>query len=398
MSRFIHVPLVLALVLAACGEQPPTAPSGAGASLTPASQVAARQRLAQRLAQALADPVLRTDLATRFATSDAPEGKLQFQRLARLEGDRLLARMAVRGGANAAELLADLDAARDLELYLPVAAQRAAWQGDASFLVATIGRDGEAPVAFDATGRRTILSPTTPPSTPVIALVPQEHDFDAPRPAFEMCGTVQCSGSGGDGGGAGSTPAGLYLVATNFDQSFESWLKGAPEYEFHVYGAVGTKPEQLACTSEVSGRDYQWNADQPSWRGSVALFTKADIDAYLARSPGGVIRIVAWEDDDKPCIPVSEGAFFNGVQKMLDELYKKWTGAKTDPWAVKGVKSAYAAFGLAQAVRNLIAGQDDLIGFGIERSVAGWAPGTANFVLKADGGITQGSFETVYRK
>jgi hypothetical protein len=398
MSRSILVPLTAALALASCGERSPvTHATDDPLVVTPAHATAARERLAARLAVALADPVLRTDLATRFATSTAPEGKLQFQQLARLEGNHLLARMAGSSGA-VADLLADLQAARDLELYLPVPAQRAAWQGDAGVLVATIARDGEAPVAFDATGRRTVLSPTAPPSVPVIALVPQEHDFSTPRPTFATCGSAECSGSGGDGGGERPNDPGLYLVATDFDHSFESWLKGAPEFEFHVYGTVGGKAEQLACTSEISGRDYQWNADEPSWRGEVALFTQTDIQQYLARNASGVIRIVAWEDDDQPCVPVSEGAFFNGVQKMLDDLYKQWTGAKTDPWSIKGVRSAIAAFGLAQAVRNFIAGQDDLIGFGVERSVAGWAPGTANFVLKADGGITQGSFETVYRR
>lgn len=397
MSRSILVPLAAALALASCGERLPTGAAPGAVPTTPAQATAARERLAARLAVALADPAVRDELAERFATSTAPEGKLQFQALTRLEGNRLLARMAGTSGS-VADLLADLDAARDLELYLPVPAQRATWQGDAGYLVATVARDGDSPVAFDAAGRRTVLSPTAPPATPVIALVPQEHDFTAPRPTFATCGNAECSGGGSDGGGTRPNDPGLYLVATDFDHAFESWLKGAPEFEFHVYGTVGGKPEQLACTSEVSGRDYQWNADQPSWRGSVALFTQADIQQYLARNSTGVIRIVAWEDDDQPCIPVSEGAFFNGVQKMLDDLYKQWTGAKTDPWAIKGVRSAYAAFGLAQAVRNFIAGQDDLIGFGIERSVVGWAPGTANFVLKADGGITQGSFETVYRK
>src|SRR5690606_13804654 len=104
-------------------------------------------------------------------------------------------------------------------------------------------------------------SATKAPGTPVIALVPQEHDFTRPRPNFAIC-YVNCDGDGTGGGNDGGGPLdgtpGLYLVATDFDDNHESWLKGAPEFEFHVYGEVGAKPEQLACTGESAGRAYQW--------------------------------------------------------------------------------------------------------------------------------------------
>jgi hypothetical protein len=222
----------------------------------------------------------------------------------------------------------------------------------------------------------------------VIALVPQETDFTTPRPTFATCYS-DCGGDGGsDGGGPIESTPGLYLVATDFDENHESWLKGAPEFEFHVYGEVAGKPEQLACTGESAGRAYQWNADETHWRGSVALFTAADIAQYKARNPSGIVRIVAWEDDDKPCVPVSDGAFVAELAKMIDNMFKSYTGAKTDPGWLKGVRSALAAFGLAEAMRNFINGNDDLIGLGVEASIVGWSPGSANFILKGEGGKT----------
>ncbi len=400
MSRRSLAPLLAVLAVVACSDREPitlTPPPDAAAAPVASSSRNARERLAQRLAVALADPALRTEFARRFAASDAPEGKLQFQALARADGNRLLARLATNGSSSIAELLGDLDAARDLEVYLPVPAHRAAWQGDAEFLVATIERDGEQPVAFNAAGERSLLSASAPPAVPVIALVPQEHDFDAPSPTFALC-YENCDAGSGGGGGYSATPPGLYLVAADFDHDFESWLKGAPEFEFHIYGEVNKKPEQLACTGERAGRAYQWNADNTSWRGSAALFTEADIKSYIARSAEGIIRIVAWEDDDKPCVPVSDGAFLADLTKMIDAMYKSYTGVKTDPAWFKGTRSALAAFGLAEAMRNFIAGTDDLIGLGIEASIAGWAPGTANFILKGDGAVTNGSFETMYRR
>lgn len=397
MSRRFLAPLLAVLAVVACSDHDAItlAPPDAAVTATAPNPRTARERLAARLAAALADPALRADFARRFATSDAPEGKLQFQALARADGNRLIARLAAQGGTMQ-EMLADLDAAHELELYLPVPAHRTAWQGGGDFLVATISHDGEQPVAFNAAGQRSLLSATAPPAVPVIALVPQEFDFESPRPTYMMC-YEDCDGGPG-GGGYSATPPGLYLVATDFDENHESWLKGAPEFEFHVYGEVAGKPTQLACTGETAGRAYQWNADDTSWRGSVALFTEADITQYIARNSKGVVRIVAWEDDDKPCIPVSDGAFVADLAKMIDGLYKGYTGVKTDPVWLKGVRSALAAFGLAEAMRNFIAGTDDLIGLGVEASIAGWAPGSANFILKGEGGETTGSFETAYRR
>jgi hypothetical protein len=391
MSRPFLVPLLAALAFAACGERNPAsiAPPDAAEPLHTAS--AARERLAARLAVALADPALRHEFATRFATSEAPEGKLQFQSLARSDGNRLLLRLTAGGGSSLSELLADLDAARGLEVYLPVASHREAWHGSADFLVATAASDHEAPVAFDSRGRRTTLSAHVPPTTPVIALVPQEHDFSRPAPA--MC-AANCGGSGG--GGWVGQPPGLYLVGTDFTESHESWLKGNPEFEVHLYGEIGGESEQLGCTGQHGGGPYTWDTNALSWRGQVALLTKADIDNYLGRNAKGVLRIVAWEDDDQPCVPVSDGNFLEQVVKVLDQLYKSITGAKTDSRVITGVKSAYAAYGLAQSVRNLIHGADDFIGLAIERSVVGWAPGTANFVIKGEGAVTNGSLETRY--
>ena len=72
----------------------------------------------------------------------------------------------------------EADDAPALEFYFPVPAHRARWQGDENILVATAWADGDAPVAFDTRGNRLVLSPDTPPDTPVLALEPVETDFN----------------------------------------------------------------------------------------------------------------------------------------------------------------------------------------------------------------------------
>ena len=96
----------LLLLAAACNDTelptaPPPAPESPATDAPAAvSRRAARERLASRLAVALADPALRADFARRFAQSDAPEGKLQFQRLARADNQMLLNRLASGGGGS----------------------------------------------------------------------------------------------------------------------------------------------------------------------------------------------------------------------------------------------------------------------------------------------------------
>ena len=167
MPRSMLVPLCAALLVAACSDHDPITLSDSPAVASDAASTA-RERLAARLAVALADPVLRQEFADRFATSDAPERKLQFQALARADGNRLLTRLAAHGSSSVTDLLADLDAARGLEVYLPVPEHREAWQGNANFLVATVARDGERPVAFNSAGSRSVLSANSPPAVPVM--------------------------------------------------------------------------------------------------------------------------------------------------------------------------------------------------------------------------------------
>jgi|CXWL01.1.fsa_nt_gi hypothetical protein len=399
MSRRLLCSTAFLFGLVACHGDDATAPTLAPPAGT-ATTVAAspRERLALRLAVALADPATRAALARRLDASRAPEGKLQFQALARADQGVLLASLARGGNTSLAELLGDLDAARPLELYLPVEAHRTAWHGDAALLVATIGQDGDAPVAFDLAGRRRVLSADTPPATPVLALVPQETDFTGGRPllaasCYDLCGVTSSTSTGNV-----SSAAGLYLTMSHFEDSFESWLKGKPEYEYHVYGLVaGSEAEQLACTGEHAGGYSSFDQNGPDWSGSAMLLSEQDRQRYASAHPGAPIRIVAYEDDDEACVPRIDGNRVAQLLSAVDAAYKSVTSGKVEPWYVKGVRAAPSLFNLYSAVRNIITTGDDLIGNAVETSVAGWVPGGANWVLKSDGTRTYGWFGTTYR-
>ena len=403
MSRHLSLLVLLALVGAACAD--PGAPTVAAVAPTATRANrpgAARERLAQALAVALADSTMRAVIKRRLDASNAREGKLQFQALVHADQGVLLASLARAAATSAADLLADLDAARGLELYLPVARQRATWPGDAHYLVGTIGNDGEAPIGFDGTGARQPLDPRLPPATPVLALVPQETDFTRGHPENVMACVDLCgSGDAATGGGSLSTSGGnrapgLYLVQSHFNLTYESWLKGEPEFEYHVYG-LGNDGQsvQLACTAEPASGPYRWDQNSLDWTGAAMLLSDADFNAYRAAHPGAPIRIVAWEDDDETCVDHADSGGISALIAAVDAAYRSVTSGKVDPWYVHGIRAAPSIFNLLTAIHNVILTNDDFIGNAVEGTITGDAPTGSNWVLKSNGTMTTGWFATM---
>jgi len=406
MFRRIAPVFCILAAAAGCSESgvtpAPTAPAAPTAATTaPAAHTAraAREHLTRALALALADPATRAAVKRRLDASNAPEGKLQFQALTRADGAALLVSLARASAATTADLVADLDAARGLELYLPVAKQRAAWHGDDDFLVATIGADSEAPVAFDTRGARQVLDPKTPPSTPVLALVPQETDFTSGHPEDLLACVDMCDPTAG--GGSSSPPnasvePGIYLVQNHFNETHESWLKGNPEFEYHVYG-IDDEGEsvQLSCTGEHAGGNYAWDQNTLDWIGSVMLLSDADYNAYQRLHPGSPIRIEAWEDDDEACVDHADGTSISQLVQSVDNAYRSITSGKADPFYVRGLRAAPSIFSLLTTLRNVILTADDFIGNAVEGTVTGDAPGTSNWVVKSAGTTTAGWFTTI---
>ena len=179
--------LVVGLV-AACTDRTspePMAERGQASRDTPS---AARERLARRIALALRDDEFRAQLKRDLDRSPVREGKLHFQRYLASAQTRAVATMARASNEPGGAVSLDAGRAPALELYLPVPAHRAAWTGDARILVATTADEREAPVAFSPEGERIVLSPSTPPDIPVLALVPVETDFDGAERAAGFLG------------------------------------------------------------------------------------------------------------------------------------------------------------------------------------------------------------------
>jgi hypothetical protein len=401
--------VALALLLAAaCGEDrpAPTAPAGPVALESPGDprdgQRARAEALARIVARGLADADTRAAVHAALAASPVREGKVHFQRLLAAPDRRALQGLARANGLSEAVLRGEADAAVPLELYLPVPAHRAAWDGGEEYLVATAFGDADAPVAFDRRGRRRLLSPVAPPDVPVLALVPVETDFDRAGVQLAECAGWDCGGGDGGGtavGGGGVLPSlsnqHLTLTFSQFKEKFEGWLKGDPEFEIHVLAPNGkdtTTYKSLQCVGEHAPSGYFWDTNATTWYGEAQVLKGTQMDAYETQWPGKAWMIMALEDDDTACEIKMNRDLVGDVLEQLDDLYRHYKGLKdkkvtTPEGAKRIVDAATTTANLFTAVATLIKTNDELIGFAIRDSVAVKAHPVGNYVLLRDGAV-----------
>jgi hypothetical protein len=394
MFRTIRLSALAAvLALAGCTDRtsPDIATETAQASRdTPA---AARERLAQRIAVALADDRFRAQLKQDLDRSPVREGKLHLQRYlssshARATGD--IARLT--GESNTA---VDLDARRApaLELYLPVPAHRAAWTGDDRILVATTGDERQPPVAFSPKGERLVLSATSPPDIPVLALVPVETDFDQVGRGSRLLG--------GPSGGASTPPPGLYMTNSHLVETFEGWLKGAPEIEVHILGQAGSSDSltSYSCAAGSASGYYHFDQNSLDWSGSVLLINQTQLNTYKSAHPGQNLRVFVVEDDDTSCQIKTDPARFSSLVKAVEAAYPMVTGGRdsTSVSLQKIWKRANAIQRLIKALASLIKTNDELVGNAVESTVVGESYPNSNWIIKGNNNKTNGWIKLVMK-
>ncbi len=419
MSPLAHRTALVAalLVTAACADRStpvePDQASPASISAAPANQQVRLERLARRFAIALRDDGFRAMVAASLQNSTEAEGKVHLQRF--LDGN--LGSVRRTWGALArepqAQLDADLEGSPPLEIYLPVPEHRRRWNGDVNLMVATAEGDGDRPVAFDPQGRRHLLDALRPPTTPVIALGRAESSFRAAAiPFFDGCMTCDTDPDGGGftgggpaagGGGVGGASVispGLYMTYAKYTQTFESWLKGEPEFEVHILGQDGgsNAMKSYQCAGEKAGVPYQFDQNSTEWSGSVLLFSQSQLDLYKSQHPGQAVRVFVVEDDDGPCVIKTDSARVARMFQQIATTYGTLTGGKDTTFSlVKSFKRAQSLFQMLKSVWSVITTQDDVVGNAIEDGVAREYFPNANWIVKGENNITNGAIRLEMR-
>jgi hypothetical protein len=391
-------PVAFALLAALNGcadREPATAPSAASSAEFAARETSHLERVARRFALALADPDFRAEVKRQLDASPFPEHKIHLRHFLAASGGRARGALArAGGGVREAEVDAEVEAAPQLEVYLPVPDHRARWNGGEDLLVATALQDRDEPIAFSLRGERQVLNPDRPPATPVLALVPVETDFDRPLAALQaICPPdLGCGGGGGGGIGAVAPSPGLYLTASHFVKDFEGWLKGSPEFEIHIMGQSGATDSltDYQCAGEHAAGPYAFDQNNLDWSGSVMLFSQSQIDSYKAKHPGQSFRIVALEDDDTACQIKVDQDRWKAVISSAGPIYRDITGAIDTASVPRLIKAAKNLQNFLSALASWITSSDDLIGNAIEDRIVGEYHVGANWIVKGETNVTNG--------
>ena len=394
MSRTTRrMALAAALALTGCTDRTSPDIPTESAQVIRDAPATARERLARRIALALADDGFRARLKQDLDRSPVRENKLHLQRYLSSSDARATRDLARLSGESNTAVELDARRAPGLELYLPVPAHRAAWAGDDRILVATTDNERHAPVAYSPTGERFVLNPTSPPDIPVLAVVPVETDFDeiARGPRLQ----------GGPTGGGSTPPAGLYMTNSHLVQTFESWIKGAPEIEVHILGQSGSTDslKSYSCAAGTASGYYRFDQNSLDWSGSVLLINQTQLNSYRSAHPKQSLRVFLVEDDDTSCQIKTDPARFSRLVKAVELAYPMFTGGRdsTSGGLQRIWKRAHAIQQLLKALASLIKTDDELIGNAVESSVVGESYPNGNWIIKGDGNRTNGWIKLVMK-
>jgi hypothetical protein len=386
-----------AVCLTGCSEQRSPVVTAEESEVRPMAEMDARrlpmERLARRVAMALTDPEFRAYVRRSLDGSPYVERKLPFSRFVGADGDRAGLAMARADGEDLPTVAADLRDAGGLEFYFPVPGHAEGWRGDDRILVATGVNDHEAPVAFDVRGKRIVLDPERPPAIPVLAVVPQETDFDA-LPGIQRAVCSYCDDAEGRPPAQPPLPPtsppapSLRMTYFTVNKDVEGWLKGSPEYEVHVMAPVSQTDTMhyrtLYCIGE--GGDRAWNNDDDSWRGDVTLMTGPELAAFHAAFPRNNFSILAIEDDDTSCEIKVDRDRFTAMVEAGSSAYSDYTGAR-DSLGMNGktLVAAKSFYDFLKAAANFFKTNDDTIGIAFANTVTGLYSADANWSWIGDG-------------
>lgn len=345
MRRFLVVltcsSLITASSTAGCRNDAPTeAPPATGTSLKvaslPTDSLALMRSVARGLAVALADTDIRAGLHAAFLRSTVRERKLHLQRFLKARGEELGRAVGRKSSFGELGWIRAVSQLPELEIYMPIPAQRAAWRGTSDILVAgfletdeEIREAGGTVTAYHTDSSSVEIAFNAVPDQPVIVIYPVETDFgaDGESPGATAPGATALAAASSIGGDIGPniifppgpTPvpsacssnnangASLYACHTSIPNpgQYEEFLRGSPEFSMAMFSFVPPPPGYLvdpatrrliACVNEDQTGSKFYNQDSDTWDGKALLLSRTALQAEL--SSGRRVMMVVWEDDN----------------------------------------------------------------------------------------------------
>jgi hypothetical protein len=177
-------------------------------------------------------------------------------------------------------------------------------------------------------------------------------------------------------------------------ETFESWVKGAPEIEVHILGQSGSSDSltSYSCAGGDASGAFRFDQNSLDWSGSVLLITQTQLNSYKSAHPNQNFRVFLVEDDDTPCQIKTDPARFSTLVKTVEAAYPTLTGARdsTSGGILRIWKRANAIQKIIKALASLIKTNDELIGNAVESSVVGEVRPNSNWIVKGENNRTTG--------
>jgi hypothetical protein len=186
------------------------------------------------------------------------------------------------------------------------------------------------------------------------------------------------------------------VTRAEYVESFESWLKGDPEFDIHVLGKAPGKDslQVISCAGRESAGPYNYTQRSLTWSGKALLYTNAQLDVYKATYPGQGIRIIVDEDDDGPCVLKLDGDRVAQALAVIETQYPKLNGGIDKITNLTGLIRAWSSLNaltkIVRAVANVFLTNDDYVGNAVDRSVTGEAAPFGNWIVKGENNRTTG--------
>jgi hypothetical protein len=184
------------------------------------------------------------------------------------------------------------------------------------------------------------------------------------------------------------------MTNAHFVETFEGWLKGAPEFEVHMLGQAGSSDSltSYSCAGEKASGYYRFNQDQLDWTGNVLLITQTALTNYKNAHPNQNMRTFVIEDDDTSCQIKADVPRFAALVKAVESAYPSLTGGKdsTGTSLQRLWRRANALQKIIKAFASFIVTNDELVGNAVEATVVGEFHPKSNWVVKGEGNRTTG--------
>ena len=191
------------------------------------------------------------------------------------------------------------------------------------------------------------------------------------------------------------------MTNSHLVETFESWVKGAPEIEIHLLGQAGATDSltSYSCAAEPAAGYYRFDQNSLDWSGEVLLINQTQLNNYKSAHPNQNLRVFVIEDDDTSCQIKTDPARFSNLVKAVESAYPLLTGGRdsTGGTLQRIWKRANALQRILKALASLIKTNDELVGNAVESSVVGEAYPNSNWIIKGDGNKTNGWIKLVMK-